>query len=129
MKFMRNIAMSLALSTAMLAMPAMADSGEIAAAVEADYDAYLDDLFVHFHQNPELSFLETKTAGRMAAELRDAGLEVTENVGGTGVVGMLRNGDGPLILLRADMDGLPVEEKSGLDYASKAKQVGQDGEA
>ena len=128
MKFMRNIAMSLALSTAMLAMPAMADSGEIAAAVEADYDAYLDDLFVHFHQNPELSFLETKTAARMAAELRDAGLEVTENVGGTGVVGMLRNGDGPLILLRADMDGLPVEEKSGLDYASKAKQVGQDGE-
>ena len=128
MKFMGNTAMSLALSTAMLAMPAMADSGEIAAAVEADYDAYLDDLFVHFHQNPELSFLETKTAARMAAELRDAGLEVTENVGGTGVVGMLRNGDGPLILLRADMDGLPVEEKSGLDYASKAKQVGQDGE-
>ena len=128
MKFMRNTAMSLALSTAMLAMPTMADSGEIAAAVEADYDAYLDDLFVHFHQNPELSFLETKTAARMAAELRDAGLEVTENVGGTGVVGMLRNGDGPLILLRADMDGLPVEEKSGLDYASKAKQVGQDGE-
>ncbi|MBT8388544.1 MAG: amidohydrolase, partial [Altererythrobacter sp.] len=98
MKFMRKAAMSLVIGTAMLAMPATADSGEIAAAVEADYDAYLDDLFVHFHQNPELSFLETKTAARMAAELRDAGLEVTENVGGTGVVGMLRNGDGPLIL-------------------------------
>ncbi len=110
-----------------MAMPAMADNAEIAAAVEAEYDAYLDDLFVHFHQNPELSFLETNTAARMAQELREAGLEVTENVGGTGVVGMLRNGDGPLILLRADMDGLPVEEKSGLEYASTATQVGQDG--
>jgi hippurate hydrolase len=79
---------------------------------------------VHFHQNPELSFLETKTAARMAAELRDADLEVTEGVGGTGVVGILKNGDGPLILLRADMDGLPVEEKSGLPHASKVIQTG-----
>lgn len=63
----------------------------------------------------------------MALELRQAGLEVKEGVGGTGVVAMLRNGDGPLILLRADMDGLPVPEKSGLDYASTVTQVGQDG--
>ena len=105
----------------------MANMEEINAAVEADYDSYLAPLFVHFHKNPELSYLENETAKRMASELRDAGLEVTENVGGTGVVGMVRNGEGPLIMLRADMDGLPVQEKSGLDYASIAKQVGQDG--
>ena len=91
----------------------MADDHDIAQAIEADYDSYLAPLFVHFHKNPELSFLESATAARMATELRAAGVEVTENVGGTGVVGMMRNGEGPLILLRADMDGLPVVEKSG----------------
>ncbi|MHA7819291.1 MAG: amidohydrolase [Erythrobacter sp.] len=103
------------------------DHATLSQAIEAEYDGYLAPLFVHFHRNPELSFLENETAARMATELRAAGLEVTEGVGGTGVVGMLRNGEGPLILLRADMDGLPVEEKSGLDYASTATQVGQDG--
>ncbi len=110
-----------------LANPAPIDHAAIASAVEQDYDTYLAPLFVHFHKNPELSFLESATAARMAQELRDAGLEVTENVGGTGVVGMVKNGEGPLILLRADMDGLPVQEKSGLEYASTAKQIGQDG--
>ncbi|MEE4201397.1 M20 metallopeptidase family protein [Erythrobacter sp.] len=104
------------------------DHAAVETAVEADYDSYLAPLFVHFHQNPELSFLENQTAARMASELREVGVEVTENVGGTGVVGMMRNGEGPLILVRADMDGLPVEEKSGLDYASTATQVGLDGE-
>ena len=93
----------------------------------ADYDSHLEDLFMHFHANPELSFLETETAKRMAAELRAAGLDVTEGVGGTGVVAMARNGEGPLILLRADMDGLPMPEKTGLEYASTVTQVGQDG--
>ncbi|MDP4574450.1 amidohydrolase [Qipengyuania sp. G39] len=124
---MRNLTLAAALA-AFAATPALADSAEVANAVAADYDSHLEDLFVHFHQNPELSFLETDTAKRMAAELRAAGLTVTENVGGTGVVGMLENGDGPLIMLRADMDGLPVEERSGLDYASTATQVGKDGE-
>lgn len=59
------------------ATPLLAEDRAVAAAVEADYEAYLAPLWVHFHQNPELSFLETKTAARMAAELRDAGLEVT----------------------------------------------------
>jgi len=99
----------------------------IKTAVEADFDSYLAPLFLHFHRNPELSFLENETAARMAQELRDAGVEVTEGVGGTGVVGMLENGEGPLILIRADMDGLPVLEKSGLDYASTVTQIGQDG--
>ena len=124
---LRKTMLAAMLGAAWFATPAMANPDAIAQAVDADYEAYLDDLFVHFHRNPELSFLETKTAARMAAELRAAGLEVTEGVGGTGVVAMLRNGDGPLILLRADMDGLPVPEKSGLPYASTARQVGKDG--
>lgn len=92
-------------------------------AVRDDYESYLAGLFDHFHRNPELSLVETKTAARMAAELRDAGYEVTEGIGGTGVVAMLENGSGPLVMMRADMDGLPVEEKSGLPNASVAKQL------
>jgi hippurate hydrolase len=110
-----------------IAAPAHAEDPATKAAIEAEYDNYLAPLFLDFHQNPELSFLENRTAAKMAAELRAAGLEVTEGVGKTGVVGILKNGEGPLILLRADMDGLPVEEKSGLAYASKAKQIGEDG--
>ena len=98
-----------------------------APAVTADYDAKLADLFLDFHKNPELSYLETRTAGIMAKELRKAGAIVTESVGGTGVVGIMKNGVGPTILLRADMDGLPVAEVSGLSYASTAKQIGLDG--
>ncbi len=127
MRIFRTAAASIALATAAISAPAFASMDEVEAAVEADYETYLEPLFVHFHKNPELSFLENETAARMAQELRAAGLEVTPNVGGTGVVGMVKNGEGPLILLRADMDGLPVFEKSGLDYASTATQVGQDG--
>ena len=115
------------LALALAAQPAAAEDPATRAAIEAEYDNYLAPLFVDFHQNPELSFLENRTAAKMAAELKAAGLEVTTGVGKTGVVGILRNGDGPLILLRADMDALPVEEKSGLAYASKAKQIGEDG--
>jgi hippurate hydrolase len=78
----------------------------------------LADLYRDLHQHPELGFAETRTAGVAARELRAAGFEVTEGVGGTGVVGVLRNGDGPTALLRADMDALPVKEKTGLPYAS-----------
>lgn len=128
----RTFAAAIALAVAATPLVAHADDhapdhAAISEAIEAEYDSYLAPLFVHFHENPELSFLENRTAARMAAELRAAGVEVTEGVGGTGVVGIMRNGEGPLILLRADMDGLPVEEKSGLDYASTATQVGQDG--
>ncbi len=106
---------------------ALADTG-LKQAVKADYDSYLAPLFVHFHKNPELSYVETRTAARRAAELRKAGAEVTTGVGGTGVVGVMRNGAGPTILLRADMDGLPVKEDSGLGYASTAMQKGHDGQ-
>jgi len=106
-----------------LAAPAAAEP-DYATAIRADYAKSLAPLFDWFHRNPELSFKEVNTAARMAKELRAVpGMEVTEKVGGTGVVGVLRNGPGPIVLLRADMDGLPVEEKSGLPNASKAHQV------
>jgi amidohydrolase len=110
--------------------PAHAQSdatADIAASVEADYGAFLEELFLDFHRNPELSYMETRTAGIIASQLRDAGAEVTEGVGGTGVVGIMRNGEGPTVLVRADMDGLPLVEDSGLEYASTARQTGIDG--
>ena len=109
------------IALALLAVPALAD--DLKSAIEKDYDDHLAALFDYFHRNPELSTIEFKTAKRMAEELRAAGFEVTENVGGTGVVAMLENGDGPLVMMRADMDGLPVEEKSGLENASRATQI------
>jgi hippurate hydrolase len=101
---------------------ASAQESSLAANIQADYDAHLGVLFDHFHRNPELSLIEHETAARMADELREAGFEVTEGVGGTGVVAMFENGPGPLVMMRADMDGLPVEEKSGLENASRATQ-------
>lgn len=91
--------------------------------------APLEDLYRDLHQNPELSFREVKTASRMAKELRAVGIEVTERVGGNGVVGVLRCGDGPVVLLRADMDALPVAEETGLPYASKIRAESADGRA
>ncbi len=101
---------------------ATASASELGEAVKKDYDEYLWPLFDHFHRNPELSTVEFKTARRMAEELRKAGYEVTEQVGGTGVVAILENGDGPTVMMRADMDGLPIEEKSGLENASRKQQ-------
>ncbi|MEJ2258531.1 MAG: M20/M25/M40 family metallo-hydrolase, partial [Woeseiaceae bacterium] len=111
----------LCLLAVFFAVPAHAD--ELGDAVQQDYDEHLGELFDHFHRNPELSTIEHETARRMAMELSLAGFQVTEGVGGTGVVAMLENGDGPLVMMRADMDGLPVEEKSGLPNASTAKQI------
>ncbi|MEU2236093.1 amidohydrolase [Streptomyces vietnamensis] len=87
-------------------------------------------LYEDLHAHPELSFQEVRTAGVVAGLLREQGWEVTEGVGGTGVVGVLTGlagGDGPVVLLRADMDALPVEEKTGLPYASTATAVDRDG--
>jgi hippurate hydrolase len=108
------------LAAALFTVPALA--GDISDLVKTDYDEYLAGLFDHFHRNPELSTIETETARRMALELSLTGFEVTEGVGGTGVVAILKNGEGPLVMMRADMDGLPVEEKSGLPNASRATQ-------
>jgi hippurate hydrolase len=87
----------------------------------------LADLYRDLHQHPELSFHETRTAGIAAERLRAAGFDTAEGVGGTGVVGVLRNGPGPVALLRADMDGLPVLEDTGLEYASTARGVDPNG--
>ncbi|MGW8482358.1 amidohydrolase [Microbacterium sp. NPDC055903] len=87
----------------------------------------LEALYIDLHQHPELSFQETRTAGIAAAHLRDLGLEVEEGVGVTGVVGMLANGDGRVVWLRADMDALPVREETGLAYASTAHGLDPDG--
>jgi amidohydrolase len=112
----------LLVSVCLIVLPITASAQNLASAIQQDYDSYLATLFDHFHRNPELSLAEFATAARMASELRDVGFVVTENVGGTGVVALMENGDGPLVMMRADMDGLPVEEKSGLSYASTVFQ-------
>ncbi len=124
---MPNRAALLLAVSAFAAAPVSAEP-DYAAAVRADYAQSLAPLFDYFHRNPELSFRETATAARMAKELHAIpGLVVTEKVGGTGIVGVMKNGEGPVVLVRADMDGLPVEEKSGLAYSSKARQIDIDG--
>lgn len=109
---------------------AFGHANSIQESVASDYDNHLQDLFVHFHKNPELSLIENKTSDRMAKELSAVGFEVHRGVGveyeghaPTGIVAIMKNGEGPLVMMRADMDGLPVEEKSGLSYSSKATQI------
>jgi amidohydrolase len=87
----------------------------------------LESLYRDVHAHPELSMQETRTAGLAADRLRAGGYEVTTGVGKTGVVGLLRNGDGPTVMLRADMDALPVEEATGLPYASKVTATDREG--
>ena len=86
-------------------------------------DADLAEIYVDLHAHPEVSFQEERTAQIVADRLREWGYEVTTGVGGTGVVGILDNGTGPTVLLHADMGGLPMAEKTGLDYASPQRAV------
>lgn len=90
--------------------------------VEEKYN-YLDKLYKYLHTNPEISFQEKNTSKRVAKELKQLGFEVTENFGGYGVVGVYKNGKGPTVMVRADMDALPVKELTGLPYASKKTTV------
>src|SRR5271168_667018 len=83
----------------------------------------LETIYKDIHSHPELSMQEKRTAGVAAKHLRDNGYEVTTGVGKTGVVGLLRNGEGPTVMLRADMDALPVKEASGVDYASTVTAI------
>ncbi|NKB32119.1 MAG: amidohydrolase [Pseudomonadales bacterium] len=112
----------------LVSVSASAADQALKASIEQYYQEHLEGLFVWFHQNPELSFLENKTSARLAEELRSLGVEVTEGVGGTGIVGMIENGEGPLVMIRADMDGLPILEDSGLSYMSRVRQVNLDGD-
>lgn len=109
-----------ALALALVAVPAQADS--LSDAVKAQMPA-LEALYKDLHANPELSFQEFETAKKLAARARALGFEVTEGVGKTGVVAVMKNGPGPVVLLRADMDGLPVVEQTGLPFASKKRAV------
>ncbi|MGB3616961.1 MAG: M20/M25/M40 family metallo-hydrolase, partial [Catalinimonas sp.] len=88
---------------------------------------YLQALYRHLHANPELSFEEEQTAARLAREFKEVGYEVTTGVGGHGVVGVLRNGKGPTLLIRADMDALPVLEETGFEFASRVTTPGTGG--
>jgi hippurate hydrolase len=99
---------------------ACAQSAAVPKEVQAVYpDAHA--LYVDLHQHPELSSHETQTAAKLAGRLRSLGYEVTEHVGGTGIVAILKNGPGPTVMLRTELDALPVEEKTGLAYASKVR--------
>ena len=95
----------------------------------SDLLAALESVYEDLHANPELSMQETRTAGIAAKWLREYGFDVTEKIGGTGVVGLLRNGGGATVLLRADMDALLMKENSGLPYASTKTWKGASGEA
>jgi amidohydrolase len=123
---MKALIISLLSITLPFAQGVFADS-ELRDSIAADYDANLEPLFLHFHANPELSNFEFETAKRLAAEIRTLGYEVTEGVGGTGIVAVMENGPGPTLMIRADMDGLPLKEDTGLEHASEATQVGVGG--
>ncbi|GLI37163.1 amidohydrolase [Geobacter hydrogenophilus] len=88
----------------------------------------IEAIYKDLHQHPELSLQEIRTSGIIALKLREAGFEVTEQVGRTGVVGIMKNGDGPTVMLRADMDALPMKEETGVPYASRAEGVNAKGE-
>src|SRR3954466_11840024 len=94
----------------------------ISVSLERDYPG-LDALYKDIHAHPEIAFQEVKTAAKLAAEMRALGFEVTEQVGITGVVAIFRNGAGPTVMVRTELDALPMEEKTGLPYASKAKAM------
>ncbi|WP_321323490.1 amidohydrolase [uncultured Parasphingorhabdus sp.] len=108
----------MAAASILAAVPAQADS--LKDAISADMPSLMD-IYRDLHANPELSGEEVRTAAKLAAEARRLGFEVTEKVGGTGVVAVMENGEGPTVMLRADMDGLPLEEKTGLPFASKVQ--------
>jgi len=111
-----------------LSMPAVAQDADPAIKAEIAKDMpSLMAIYADLHANPELSFMEVRSAGIMAAEARKLGFKVTEKVGGTGIVAVMENGPGPVVLLRADMDALPVIEQTGLPGASKVRITTKEG--
>jgi hippurate hydrolase len=119
---MRISGASLLLAVAVVAQ----EPADLTSTIEAQVPEMLR-LYQHLHANPELSFMEEKTSARLAEEMRAVGFEVTEKVGGWGVVAVFRNGPGRTVLVRTDMDALPVRELTGLPYASKGKTKDQEG--
>src|SRR5437879_13417799 len=125
---MNRLVISLAAFAALFAAPLPAQAEldvlslrkAIETSIAGDYPK-LDALYKELHAHPELAFKEVKTAARLAAEMRAHGFDVTENVGKTGLVAIYKNGDGPTIMVRTELDALPMEEKTGLPYASRDK--------
>lgn len=114
----------------MIALPLLLASPAAAQSLRADIDRDMPSLLTlyrDFHANPELSFEEHKSAAKMAAEAKKLGFDVTTGVGKTGIVAIMKNGSGPVIMLRADMDALPLVEQTGLPFASKVKAATREG--
>lgn len=114
------------IGAALLAAPGPTMAQDLGRAVEADMPSLMA-IYRDLHANPELSFMEVRSAGVLAAEARKLGFEVTEKVGGTGVVAVMKNGPGPVVMIRADMDGLPVTEQTGWPGASKVRVTTKEG--
>jgi amidohydrolase len=112
----KALVVTLLLATSTLTSAQNSSSKEVDAVYPAAHELYLD-----IHEHPELSSHETQTASKLAEKLRALGYDVTEHVGGTGVVAILKNGSGPTVMFRTELDALPVEEKTGLPYASKVR--------
>jgi amidohydrolase len=125
-RFAKTLLATAALCAAANFSPARAEfdviklKAAIETSVEADYPK-LDALYKDIHAHPEVAFQEVKTAAKLAAEMRALGFEVTEKIGKTGLVAIYKNGDGPTIMVRTELDALPMEEKTGLAYASRDK--------
>jgi hippurate hydrolase len=111
---------------AAMSLPTAANAAELKDAIGADMPQLMT-LYRDLHANPELSMQEVRTPAKLAAEMRKLGFQVTEKVGKTGVVAVMKNGPGPVLLLRADMDALPLKEQTGLPFASKARGTTIDG--
>jgi amidohydrolase len=107
-------------------VPASLTAADVKAWADKELDGLMP-LYEHLHTHPEVSFQEKETAARIAAELKAAGCEVTTNIGGHGVVGILKNGNGPTVMWRTDLDALPVTEETGLPFASKVRIKAADG--
>ncbi|MEM6631800.1 MAG: amidohydrolase [Bacteroidota bacterium] len=120
---MKNILLWVSLLVLGSSLPSDIDRSVIIADID-----YLVDFYKDLHQHPELSLQEENTSKKLAKELREVGFEVTENFGGYGVVGIMKNGEGPQILYRTDMDALPMWEKTDLDYMSQVEVPYQGGQ-
>src|SRR5436305_4798558 len=117
MRMKRTIYLMVVIVAALAQMAAAAPKQEINAVVDREYPA-LEKIYMGVHQAPELSLMEEKTSAFLAGELRKAGYEVTEHVGGYGVVAVMKNGEGKTLLVRTDLDALPVKEETAAQYAS-----------
>ena len=119
---------------ALLGLASAASAADVAgtrAAIDRGFDAqypHIEALYKDIHSHPELAFQETRTAARLAAEMRALGYEVTEGIGKTGLVALYKNGPGPTVMVRTELDALPMPEKTGLPHASTVKQMWRDAE-